>query len=192
MAEDWRDGRDAGSPVGPGDPHSPTRAEGPRREESLGSLLLRGASVVPFLMLGVMAVIAVLTWVLVFVFGVGGAAQPIWEWVSGRSFAEVVVQFGLALLGLLAAVAVLVLSMLATSYGARRRQAPWFWPLTQFVFTGVALGLVALDYLRPGALADLGIAGRDWWLVFGWAAYAVLMAGLRMRAAGKASGRGTA
>ena len=139
-----------------------------------------------------MAVIAVLTWVLVFVFGVGGAAEPIWEWVSGRSFAEVVVQFGLALLGLLAAVAVLVLSMLATSYGARRRQAPWFWPLTQFIFTGVALGLVALDYFRPGALADLGVAGRDWWLVFGWAAYAVLMAGLRMRAAGKASGRGTA
>lgn len=186
------DGRDAGPPAGAGASGPSVTGEGPRREESLGSLLLRGASVVPFLMLGVMAVIAVLTWVLVFVFGVGGAAEPIWEWVSGRSFAEVVVQLGLALLGLLAAVAVLVLSMLATSYGARRRQAPWFWPLTQFIFTGVALGLVALDYLRPGALADLGVAGRDWWLVFGWAAYAVLMAGLRMRAAGKASGRAAA
>ncbi|RPI28369.1 MAG: hypothetical protein EHM52_05160, partial [Actinomycetota bacterium] len=175
-------GRDPRRPAGAGPPGPGAPAEGPRREESLGSLLLRGASVVPFLMLGVMAVIAVLTWILVFVFGVGGAAEPIWEWVSGRSLAEVVVQLGLALLGLLAAVAVLVLSMLATSYGARRRQAAWFWPLTQFAFTGVALGLVALDYLRPGALADLGIAGRDWWLVFGWAAYAVLMAGLRMRA----------
>lgn len=186
------DGRHALPPAGAGSAGPAASDEGPRREESLGSLLLRGASVVPFLMLGVMAVIAVLTWILVFVFGVGVAAEPIWEWVSGRSFGEVVVQFGLALLGLLAAVAVLVLSMLATSYGARRRQAAWFWPLTQIVFTAVALGLVALDHLRPGLLADLGVAGRDWWLVFGWAAYAVLMAGLRMRAAGKASARGTA
>ena len=147
---------------------------------------------IPFVILGVIAVIAILTWVLVIVFGVGAAAEPLWEWVRGRSFWEVVVQVGLAVLGLLAAVAVLVLSMLATSYGARERQAAWFWPLTQFFFTGVALALVMLDHLRPGALADLGIAGRDWWLIFGYAAYAVLMAGLRMRAAGKGSRRGVA
>lgn len=168
------------------------RGGGPRREASMGSLLLRGASVVPYLMLGVMAVIAILSWVLVFIFGAGAAAEPVWEWLRGRSLGEVVAQLGLALLGLLAAVAVLVLSMLATSYGARERQAAWFWPLTQFVFTGIALGLVALDHFRSGALADLGVSGRDWWLVFGWAAYAVLMAGVRMRVAGRAVRRGPA
>ncbi len=140
-------------------------------------------------MLGVMAVIAILTWVLVFVFGVGAAAEPVWQWFGGRPLGEVLAHVGLALLGLLAAVAVLVLSMFATSYGARERQAAWFWPLTQFVFTGIALGLVALDHFSPGALADLGLSGRDWWLVFGWAAYAVLVAGVRMRRASQARRR---
>jgi hypothetical protein len=162
----------------------------PDREESPGSLLLRGASVIPFMVLGVIAVIAILSWVLVFVFGIGVAAEPIWEWVSGRTFSEIVVQLGLAVLGLLAAVA--VLSMLATSYGARERQAPWFWPLTQALFTGVAVALVVVDRLLPGTLEDAGIEGRDWWLIFGYAAYAVLMAGLRMRAARSESGRGAA
>lgn len=171
-------------PPGPGAPPG-----APRREESVGSLLLRGASVIPFIMLGVMAVIAVLTWVLVFVFGVGAGAEPLWEWVAGRPLREVVAQLVLAVVALAGAVGVLVLSMLATSYGARERQAAWFWPLTQFFFTAVAVALVAFDRLRPGALADLGIAGRDWWLIFGWAAYAVLMAGLRMRAAAKAGPR---
>jgi len=185
---------DAGRPGGAGPRPSgdAARDDGPRREESVGSLLLRGASVVPYIMLGVMAVIAVLTWVLVFVFGVGPGAEPIWEWLAGRSPGEALTQIGLALLGLLAAVGVLVLSILATSYGARERQEAWFWPLTQFVFTGVAVGLAAADRLWPGALADLGLSGRDWWLVFGWAAYAVLMAGLRMRLAGKGGRRGAA
>jgi len=165
---------------------------GPRREESVGALLLRGASVIPYIMLGVMAVIAVVAWVLVFLFGVGAGAEPLWEALSGLSFWETVVQAGIALLALLASAGVLVLSMLATSYGARERQEAWFWPLTQFVFTGIALALVALDGLSPGTLAELGVAGRDWWLIFGWAAYAVLMAGLRMRAARRAGPGGVA
>jgi hypothetical protein len=164
----------------------------PEREESLGSLLLRGASVLPYMMLGVMAVIAVVAWALVFMFGISADADPIWEWVRGRSVGEIVTQVGLVLLVGLVPVTVLVLSMLATSYGVRERQASWFWPLTQALFTAVALALVAFDRLMPEALADAGIDGRDWWLIFGYASYAVLMAGLRMRAARSESGRGAA
>jgi hypothetical protein len=162
-------------------PGSPPDDEGPRREESLGSLLLRGASVIPFLMLGVIAVISVIAWVLVFIFGIG--AQPVWEWADGRSTWEVVTQVALVVLVGLIPVAVLVLSILATSYGARERQAWWFWPFTQVIFTAVAVALVALDQLDPGALAAVGIEGADWWLIFGYVSYAVLVAGLRMRAA---------
>jgi hypothetical protein len=171
----------------PEDSDSP--GQGGPREESVGSLLLRGASVVPFVMLGVMAVIAVVAWVLVFVFGLGLEEGPVWDWAEGRSGWEVISQVGLALLAGLVPVGVLVLSMLATSYGVRERQAAWFWPLTQVVFMAVVLLLVALDQYRPGALADAGISGRDWWLIFGWAAYAVVMSGLRMRAARRDKGR---
>jgi hypothetical protein len=176
---------------GLGDRATPPPDDDPRYEDSLGSLLLRGASVVPFMMLGVMAVISIVAWVVVFMFGVG-AGQAIWDWLPGRSPWEVVSQVGLALLVGLVPVAILVLSMMATSYGVRRHQAGWFWPLTQVLFTAVAVALFVLDQTMPQGLESVGIDGRDWWLIFGYAAYAVLMAGLRIRAAARAESGGGA
>ena len=93
---------------------------------------LRALSVVPFVLVAALGVIALVGWVIVIVFGVSApgnaASEPVWRWAQGQSFGHVVGQLALAVgIGLIP-VAVIVAGSWATIHGFRQDPHPLFWP----------------------------------------------------------------
>ena len=99
-------------------------------------LVLRAVSVVPFIALGVLGVLSLVTWAAVFVFGVGNDNGAVWTWAQGKPAGEILVQVALMLLLGVACLGVAVGSIYATMIGVKERQPRWFWLVAQTVFGG--------------------------------------------------------
>jgi len=106
--------------------------------------LLRVLSVIPFVVLGAVAVIALVGWLLIFVLGVG-EQESLWAWASGLSGGEIL--RGLAVvLGLgLGCLVALVLAMWATLYGFRLDASRLFWTAWQVAAAAALVALIVTE-----------------------------------------------
>ena len=62
--------------------------------------------------------------------------------------------------------AVVALSVFATSYGFRDRQARFFWPVAEAIFGALAVFLVAAKVSAPSMMNTLGLSGGQWFVAF--------------------------
>jgi hypothetical protein len=160
------------------------RSEAPQR-----GVILRGLSVVPFALVAAIGLIAAISWPLVIVFGFGGG-EPIWDWAKGHTLWHVLGQALVAVgIGLIP-VGVTVLASWAMIHGFRERPSRFFWPAAQVFWSVLAVGLVYVDRARHAWLDSIGLNATDWWFGFAVVAFAMIMAGLRIRAqrAGRTQG----
>ena len=171
------DGRTDPDSLRPGDEEA---AAGP--EGASADIVLRALSVLPFLLVAAIGLIAIVSWVLIIVFG-AGSAEPIWDAVAGMSGGELVWQLLLAVLIGVAALLVTVLGSWATAHGFREDSGRPFWIMTQGVWGLVAVGLVYAERTWDTSLQDLGLSGLEWWFGLGVVAFAMILAGVRLRRA---------
>jgi hypothetical protein len=66
-----------------------------------------------------------------------------------------------------------------------------FWTAVEGVWGLVAVGLVYVDRARQEWLDDLGFSRLDWWFAFGVVAFAMVLAGMRLRRAPRADEDGS-
>ena len=157
-------------------------------EEAVGpgsadrDVVVRALSVVPFLLVAALGFIALVSWVLILVFGLGGGA-PIWRALRELSAVELLWQLFLALSIGLACVAVTVAATWATGRGFNEYSGRVFWTLTQGVWGLALIGVVYLWRSSPDWVAGFGLTGTDWWFAFGVVAFAMITAGVRLRRA---------
>jgi hypothetical protein len=143
--------------------------------------VLRGLSVAPFTLVAALGLIAAISWALVIVFGLGGG-EPIWDWAKGHTLGQVLAQILLAVgIGLIP-VGVTALASWAMIHGFRERPSRFFWPLAQVFWSALAVGLVYVARAPHQWLASIGLNATDWWFGFAVVAFAMIMAGLRIRA----------
>jgi hypothetical protein len=150
-------------------------------EESIRAVLLRAASVLPFIVTGAIAAIAALGWVLIVVFGYGPTTVAIWEWAEGRSAWNVLSQVALSLLVLLVPLSIAGASVWAVNVGFGDVQPFWFWPVAEAFFGALLLGLVVGGRVAPERLEEYGFSGRNFWAVFAFLAFAFAVVWLRAR-----------
>ena len=143
--------------------------------------VLRGLSVAPFAIAAAVGLIGAISWVLVIVFGLGGG-QPIWDWAKGHTLGQVLAQVLLAVAIGLLPVGVTVLASWAMVHGFRERPSRFFWPAAQVFWSVLAVGLVYVYRARHQWLDSIGLNATDWWFGFCVVAFAMIMAGLRIRA----------
>lgn len=156
-------------------------ARGP--EATPPHIVLRVASVLPFAMTTIVAFIAVIAFVVVIIFGAGpdSGSQPIWRWAQGRSASEIVGQVLLAVAIGLIPVAVAALAGAATWYGFKEDASRIFWIAVEALWGVLVIALVVMARAHAGLLDSLSFSGLDWWFAFGVLAYAMIVAGLRVR-----------
>jgi hypothetical protein len=148
---------------------------------------VRGLSVVPFALVAALGLIAAISWALLIVFGLGGG-EPIWDWAKGHTLGHVLAQILLAVgIGLMP-VAVTLLASWAVIHGFRQHPSRYFWPAAQVFWGVIMIGLVVVDRARHQWLDSIGLTATDWWFGFAVVAFAMIMAGLRLRAQ-RAEGR---
>lgn len=152
-------------------------------------VLLRALSVLPFLFIAAVGLIAVVSWVLIVVLG-AGSAEPIWDAVEGMSGGELVWQLVLAVLIGVVPVLVTLAASWATAHGFREDSSRQFWILAQGVWGLVAIGLVYADRTWQSSLEDFGLSGLEWWFGLGVVAFAMILAGIRLRRAPRAGQEG--
>jgi hypothetical protein len=136
---------------------------------------------VPFVLTGAVGVIALVSWLLVLVFGLGIDRGPVWAWAAGRPAGEVLTQVGLLLLVGLACLGVVALAMTAATLGLRSAQPRWFWPAAEAVFAVLTLVLVATWTAAPEAVLAFGLTARDWYFAMGMAVFAMVVLHMRGR-----------
>ncbi len=175
----------------PGDPGwKPSDEDIAGAQRPMAGMLLRVVSVIPFIALGVLGVLALVSWAAVFVFGVGNANGAVWTWAQGRPAGEVVTQVALMLLLGLGCLALAVGSIYATMIGVKEWQPWWFWIVAQGVFGALLVLLIWGGRSRPATMGELGLSGLEWWFAFAWLAFSLLMVGLRQRRRGHDGGDG--
>jgi hypothetical protein len=169
----------------PGDPGwKPSEEDVRAAQEHDPGLVLRIASVLPFVLVGAFGVIAFVAWIVVFIFGVrpaGQKSQPVWEWATGKPAGEVVPQVLLLVLIGVVCAGVVVASIYATGYGVRARQPRRFWFVAQAVFSVLGFLLLAGRSISPGFMKEIGLTGREWYFAFGVIAFSMIVIGMRMR-----------
>jgi hypothetical protein len=170
----------------PGDPGWKPSDEDVRaaQQRPAAGLVLRVVSVIPFVALGVLGVLSLVSWAAVFVFGVGNDNGAVWTWAQGRPLGEVIVQVALMLLLGLACLAVAVGSICATMIGVKERQPRWFWLVAQLVFGGLLILLIWGSRAHADVMQQLELTGLTFWFMFVWLAFSMTVAGLRMRRLG--------
>ncbi len=141
---------------------------------------------IPFLLIAALGLIAVISWALVLVFGLGGG-QPIWDWAKGKSPGTLAPQILLAVAIGLIPVGVTLVASWAVSYGYRERPNRYFWPAAQLFWSLLAVGLVIVARTRHAWLDTIGLSATDWWFAFAVVAFAMVTAGLRIRAQRRAA-----
>lgn len=170
----------------PGDPGwKPSEEDVRAAQQPQGGLLLRVVSVVPFIGLGALGVLALVSWVAVMVLGVGTGRGAVWTWARGRSAGDVLAQVALMLLIGAACAALTGLAIFATAYGVRPRQPAFFWRLSAAFFAGLVVLLAWGRAAYPALMRDLGLAGVNWWFVSACLVFSVAVAGLRLRLSGQ-------
>jgi hypothetical protein len=172
----------------PGDPGwKPSEQDIRAAEEHDPGLVLRIASVLPFVLIGAFGVIAFVAWLVVFVFGVrplGQEGQPVWEWAAGKPVGEVVGQVALLLVIGAVCAGVVVASIYATGYGVRAYRPRRFWFVAQTFFSVLGFLLLAGRTIAPDFMKEIGLSGREWFFAFGLVAFSMIVVGLRMRREG--------
>ena len=178
------DGRTDPDSLAPDDEERAAGPDGPSVD-----IVLRALSVLPFLLVAAVGLIAVISWVLIILFGIG-SGEPAWEAVQGLSAAELVWQ--LFLVVVIGAVPVLVTlaASWATAHGFREDAGRPFWTMTQGVWGLVAIGIVYVQQTREDWLSEVGLSGLDWWFGLGVVAFAMILAGVRLRRAPRATEAG--
>jgi hypothetical protein len=139
---------------------------------------IRALSVIPF----------VLTAALIIILGIG-SGEPIWRSARGLSVPDLLWQLLLAVLIGLVPVAVTLLASWATVRGFREDAGRTFWTVVQSLWGLAAVGLVLVDRTRQAWIEEMGFSALDWWFLFGVVAFAMILAGVRLRRAPRTSGR---
>jgi hypothetical protein len=171
------DGRVDPDSLAPDDEETAAGPDGPTAD-----VVLRALSVLPFLLVAAIGLIAIVSWVLIIVLG-AGSAEPIWDSVQGMSVGELAWQLLLAVLIGVVPVLVTVGASWATAHGFREDSGRQFWILTQGLWGLVAIGIVYADRTWQDSLRDLGLSGLEWWVGLGVVAFAMILAGFRLRRA---------
>jgi hypothetical protein len=182
--DDWQkrhpwgeDGRVDPDDIGREDEEEAAGSDAPSR-----GLVTRALSILPFLLVAAFGLIGIVGWLFIVLLGVG-TSEPIWKTVQGLSVAQVLWQLALAVLvGVVPVIFVLAASW-ATAHGFGEDSGRTFWAVTQALWGLAAVGLVVIDRARHAWLSDLGLSALDWWFLFGMVAFAVIMAGVRLRRA---------
>jgi hypothetical protein len=186
------------------DTHHPVRYDGHTDPDSLApddeeraagpdgpsvDIVLRALSVLPFLLVAAIGLIAVISWVLIILFGIG-SGEPVWEAVQGLSATELVWQVFLVVVVGAVPVLVTLAASWATAHGFREDAGRPFWTMTQGVWGLVAIGIVYVQQTREDWLSEVGLSGLDWWFGLGVVAFAMILAGVRLRRAPRATEAG--
>lgn len=150
-------------------------------ESAPATLALRLLSVVPFVLLGALGVIATVSWFAVLVLGVGLDRGAVWSWAEGRPFGDSAGQVALLLLIGAACGAVVVVSIYATMRGFGDRQPAWFWPLSEAVCLLIGGTLLFAQARAPQTLSELGLTGLDWIFTLAVVTYSAVVIHLRWR-----------
>jgi hypothetical protein len=167
-------------------PEDEEEAVGPGAPGS--DVVIRALSVIPFLLVAAMGLIGVVSWVLILLFGIGGG-EPIWRSVQGMSALELLWQVLLAVLVGLACVGATLVASWATARGFREDSGRVFWTVTQGLWGLVLIGVVYLWRTSPAWLRDFQLGTTDWWFAFGVVAFAMILAGVRLRRAPRSEAR---
>jgi hypothetical protein len=171
------DGRVDPDDLVPDDEEEAVGPDGPSTD-----VVVRALSVIPFLLVAALGLIGVVSWVLILVFGLGGG-EPIWRAVQGLSATELLWQLLLAVLVGLVCIAMTLLASWATARGFGEDSGRAFWTVTQGVWGLGALGVVYLWRSPPHWISEFGFTDTDWWFAFGVVAFAMILAGVRLRRA---------
>lgn len=171
------DGRSDPAEIRPDDEEYAAGPGGPSR-----GVVLRAFSVLPFVLVSAIGLIAIVSWVLIVIFGVGGG-DPVWVALQGLSTGRLIGQIALAVAIGLTPVVVTVAASWATARGFRPDSSRQFWIVTQGVWGILAIGLIYMEHMRHDSLDEIGLGATDWWFAFGVVAFAMIMAGVRLRAA---------
>lgn len=161
-------------------PEDEERAAGP--EGPTIDLVLRGLSIVPLLLVAALGLIAIVSWVLLVVLGVG-SSDPIWVAAQGMSVAKLLWQIVAAVLIGLAPLAFTLAASWAAARGFREDSSRTFWTVVQSLWGLAAVALVVVDRARHEWLDAWGFTALDWWFAFGVVAFAMILAGVRLRRA---------
>jgi len=143
-------------------------------------LPLRLLSIVPFLLVSVTGIVALIGWLVIVVVG-GGVREPIWTWIARTPARDAVPQVALAVGLGIAVLGILLLSMWAAMHGFARSAGRLFWRVAEAVFSLAAVVLLIATVTKPGILADLGLSNSDWFFVFGLLGYSLVVCRLRER-----------
>ena len=159
-------------------PDDEERAAGP--EGPTTDVVIRALSVIPFLLLAALGLIGMVSWVLIVVLGVGGG-EPIWDAAQGLPAGQLIREFLVALLIGLAPLGMVLGASWATARGFRQESSRIFWTVTQGLWGLAAVGLVYVWRLQQGWVDEFELTSTDWWFAFGVVAFAMILAGVRLR-----------
>jgi hypothetical protein len=179
----WGDDRVDPDSLIPRDEEEAVGPDGPSR-----GVLVRALSVVPFLLVATLGLLGIVSWVIVIILGAGGG-EPIWRALDGLSPAQIVWQLLLAVLIGLTPVAAVLAASWATVHGYDERAGRTFWTVTQGVWGLAAVGLVYVRQARHDWVDQLGASSTDWWFALGVVAFAMILAGVRLRRAPRSAAR---
>jgi nitrate reductase NapE component len=167
-------------------PDDEEKAAGPDAPDR--GLITRALSVVPFLLVAAFGLIGIIAWALIIVFGAGGG-EPVWRALQGLSLAAALGQLALAVLIGLVPLGLTLAASWATAHGFREDAGRTFWTVAQALWGLAAVGLVVLDRAGHRRVTELGFSALDWWFMFGVVAFAMIIAGVRLRRAPRATAR---
>jgi hypothetical protein len=178
----WGDDRVDPDSLRPDDEERAAGPEGPSVD-----VVVRALSVIPFLLVAALGLIGIVSWVLIILFGVGGG-EPIWRSVQGLTLPQLLWQLLIAVLIGLAPLAAVLGASWATAHGFRDAGRT-FWTVTQGLWGLAGLGLIFVKQARHEWLDQLGFSATDWWFAFGVVAFAMILAGVRLRRAPRSQPR---
>ncbi|MEZ5125902.1 MAG: hypothetical protein R2826_06600 [Thermoleophilia bacterium] len=136
---------------------------------------------VPFVLLGAIAVLALVAWFLVLVLGIGTSRATAWNWAAGRPASEVIPQVALLFLVGLACAAVVLLSLYTTALGFKQTQPRGFWAICEALAGGLLIAVAAGAITARADLLRLGVDVADFIVVAGLLAYAMIVFDMRRR-----------